>query len=283
MTRILNIPLAQIMADALPRDRATLNPAELAELQSSIATEGLRQPIEVWRLTTPEAGCRYGLISGLRRLTATRNLAQLRPEAWTTIPAFLRVPKDFSAALAAMVAENEIRADITPWEKGLLIMNAVDEKIFATPDAAVTALYPYATLSTKSRLRTIAGVVHDLSGCLTDPTVYSLRQLLRIAAALKADFAEVIVVALRECPDRSQPVQWDLLQNILSEAEHSLTEPQKPQAPGRPRRLLYPRPNLIIRRERIPNGYRLTFTGREAQGMMMDSVLDQIERMYKRV
>ena len=204
----------------------------------------------------------------------------IRHGSLTTIQAFLRTPQTLPQALAAMVAENEIRADITPWEKGRLIMNAVQEDIFPTPDAAVAGLYPHATPSTRSRLRTVAGVVHDLTGILTDPTVYSLRQLLRIAAALKADFAEVIAVALRECPDRSQPVQWDLLQNILSEAEHSLTEPQKPQAPGRPRRLLYPRANLIIRRERLPNGYRLTFTGPEARGMMMESVLDQIERMY---
>ena len=70
------------------------------------------------------------------------------------------------------------------------------------------------------------------------------------------------------------------MQDISTEVELSLTEPQTPPALSRPRRLLYPRTNLIIRRERLPNDYRLTFTGEAAQGMMMGSVLDQIAKMY---
>ncbi|MDP2063238.1 MAG: hypothetical protein Q8J98_09065 [Phaeovulum sp.] len=41
-----------------------------------------------------------------------------------------------------------------------------------------------------------------------------------------------------------------------------------------------PRQGLTIRRERTPEGYLLRFTGPEASGMMIDSVLDDIERMY---
>ena len=234
MTEIHHIPLGLIAMNALPRDRSTLNPAALAELQNSIATDGLRQPIEVWRLTTPQNGHEYGLISGLRRLTATQNLAAYRPHAYPTIAAFLRTPKSLPGALVSMVAENEIRSDITPWEKGLLILNAVAEDIFPTPDAAVAGLYPHSTPSTKSRLRTVAGVVQELNGILTDPTTYSLRQLLRIAAALKADFSDVIEVALREAEDRSQPGQWALLQNILTEAELSLKDPTFDPPPPHP-------------------------------------------------
>ena len=124
------IPLTQILSTALPRDRMTLDPAALAELQSSIASEGLRQPIEVWRLTTPTTeGHLYGLISGLRRLTAHQNLARLRGNTdFTTIPAFLRTPRDIPHALATMVAENEVRADTTPYEKAR-ILNEVAEGI----------------------------------------------------------------------------------------------------------------------------------------------------------
>ena len=53
MHPILALPLAEIDPHALLRDRTALDPAALATLQTSIATEGLRQPIEVWRLTTP--------------------------------------------------------------------------------------------------------------------------------------------------------------------------------------------------------------------------------------
>ena len=286
MPEIHQIPLAQIQMNALPRDRATLSPTALAELQSSIALDGLRQPIEVWRLSTPTEGPtgphHYGLISGLRRMTAHQNLAALRGNGdFTTIAAFLRTPNSLPDALMAMVTENEIRSEITPWEKALLILNAVEEDIFETPDAAVAALFPHATPSAKSRLRAVAQVVQTLNGILTDPTTYSLRQLLRIAAALKADFADVIEVALREASDRSQPAQWDMLQNILAEAELSLKDPAfDPPPPRRAKRLSRPRHGLTIRREWMENGWRLVFTGPEAKGMMIDSVMDQIERMY---
>ena len=268
---------------ALPRDRMTLDPAALAELQSSIASEGLRQPIEVWRLTTPTPeGHLYGLISGLRRLTAHQNLARLRGNTdFTTIPAFLRTPRDIPHALATMVAENEVRSEITPYEKAMLILNAVAEGIFPTPDAAIATLFPASNPTTRSRLRTTVTVAEELNGLLTDPTAYSLRQLLRIAAALKAGFSEVIEVALREAEDRSQPGQWALLQNILTESELSLKDPTfDPPPPRRAKRLSRPRHGLTIRREWLPNGWQLVFTGPEAKGMMIERVMEEIERMY---
>ena len=201
MDPIHQIPIHTIAADALPRDRTTLDPAALAELQSSIATTGLRQPIEVWRLSTPQGPHAYGLISGLRRLTAHVNLNALRPTAYQTIPAFLRTPADYPAALAAMVTENEIRAQVSPWEKADLILQSVVMGIFETPDAAIAKLFPEATAVSRSRLRAIASVVEALSEVITDGPGYSLRQLLRIASALRADFGAVIETALRESPD----------------------------------------------------------------------------------
>ena len=286
MTDVHPIPLSLINPDALPRDRMTLEPAALAELQNSIATDGLRQPIEVWRLTTPhltESGetHEYGLISGLRRLTATQNLAKYRPEAYPTIDAFLRTPKSLPDALAAMVAENEIRADITPWEKAMLILNAVAEDIFPTPDAAIAALFAPSNPTNRSRLRATVTVTEELNGILTDPTAYSLRQLLRIAAALKAGFSDVIEVALREADDVSQPGQWAMLQNILTESELSLKDPSfDPPPPRRAKRISRPRAGLTIRREWLPNGWQLVFTGPEAKGMMIERVMEEIERMY---
>jgi len=284
MDPLITLATAEIAADALPRDRATIDPTALAELQSSIATTGLRQPIEVWRLSTPTPdGHLYGLISGLRRLTAHRNLAGLRGNGdFTTIPVFLRTPASLPAALAAMVTENEVRADITPWEKAMLILNAVAEEIFETPDAAIATLYDQANPVARTRLRACVTVTEVLNGVLTDPTAYSLRQLLRIASALKAGFGEVILVALQQADERSQAQQWDMLQNILTESELSLKDPSyfDPPPPRRAKRVSRPRDGLTIRREWLPNGWRLVFTGPEARGMMIESVIGEIERMY---
>ena len=139
-TQVHLIAPADIDAEALPRDRTTLDPAALAELETSILLTGLRQPVEVWAFSQPrEDGPRYGLISGMRRLTAFARLHKDNAEA--RIPAFIRQPKDIPDAMAKMIAENEIRADISPWEKGRIVVESVDEEIFPTLDAAVAPIF----------------------------------------------------------------------------------------------------------------------------------------------
>ena len=83
-------------------------------------------------------------------------------------------------------------------------------------------------------------------------------------------------------PPTDPASQWQTLLPILVEAETS--EPAEP-APvngrgGRPRRMLKPRAGLTIRREMSRDGWILRFTGREATGMLIDTVLDEIERMF---
>lgn len=286
--QIHHIPLTQILTDALPRDRATLEPAALAELQSSIATDGLRQPIEVWRLSAPQfdengAGCEYGLISGLRRLTATRNLAAYRPQDYPTIPAFLRTPKDIPAALAAMVAENEIRADPSPWDKGRILVQVVQEGHFPTLDAAVTALHPNAPRQKRARLRACASVVEELDGQFTTPDDITERQMIRLAAALRGGFSDLFHQILKETRGRNLATQWSALLATLVEAERGEEDiPATPTRCARPRRLLELKQGLIIRREESPQGYALRFSGQEARRKgLMDDVMDHVERWFQ--
>lgn len=277
---ITTIPTDLIDHNALPRDRSHLDPDALAELRHSILREGLRQPVEVWRLSSPRNGCEYGLIAGLRRLTAIRDLARLRGNGdFTTIPAFVRSPATLSDAMAAMVSENEVRAQITPWEKARLIITSVGEGLFATPDSAIAALFPASSAVTTSRLRALATLYCDLADLLQEPQLYSQRQLLRIAAAMRAGFGQEITVALQQA-EKSAPLQWQILGPILTEAERAQSDPDcRPTAPtGRPRRLVPLRPGLMIRREWTPHGWRLNFTGPEATGAMLDMILDQVER-----
>jgi hypothetical protein len=83
------IPLAEIDAAALTRDRTGLDPEPRAELQLSLATSGLRQPIEVFPLAEPSGPHRYGLLSGYRRLLAFRSLhAETGQDRWAAVPAW---------------------------------------------------------------------------------------------------------------------------------------------------------------------------------------------------
>ena len=57
-------------------------------------------------------------------------------------------------------------------------------------------------------------------------------------------------------------------------------ETRAPATRGRPRRVMKPRPHLVVRREIARDGYVLRFTGKEATSSLLDEVLDEIERWF---
>lgn len=283
MDPILHIPLAAIAMDALPRDRSTLDEAALAELQASVSATGLRQPIEVWRLSTPSDGHEFGLISGLRRLTVHQNLDRLRPGAFATIAAFLRSPASVPDAMAAMVAENEIRADLPPWDKGRMLVQAVEEGIFDTIEAAALSLHPTITRQKRFVFRTYAAVVDELQDQISTPERITHSQMLRLGSAMRGGLIEVIQQILKETRARTLDHQWQALLPTLTEADrHDPEVAATPKSPARPRRLLGLKQGLFIRRELAKDGWTLRFSGEEARkGALMDDVMDYIERTFQ--
>jgi ParB family chromosome partitioning protein len=275
------IPLAEIDAAALTRDRTGLDPEPLAELQLSIATSGLRQPIEVFPLAEPSGPHRYGLLSGYRRLLAFRSLhAETGQDRWAAVPAFVRARTSLATALAAMVEENEIRAGLSAFERGLICVRARDQGAFASVEQAVEALDPTASRVKRHRLRALAHFAEEMQGHFAAPETLPESKCFRIARAIDAGFGELLRTALEESSLTDPGHQWTLVQPILEEAEAHARAPERSATSGRPRRILRPRYALTVRREHTRDGWSLHFTGREATGAMIDLVLDEIERMY---
>jgi len=275
---LLHLSLADIRADALLRDRLALDPADLAALETSIATEGLRQPVEVFAPDRAD-GPPYALISGLRRLTAMRNLDARHPGGrFARIPAFLRQPETLAGALAAMVSENEIRAAISPWEKGTLALRCVEEGLFANLDTAIDALFPALTRQARSRLRGFALVVETLDGALSDPCTLSAARMDRLAAACRAGLSDLLRAVLADLPGAAPDRQWHALTPALSEA--LMAEPDFPR-PGRPRRLLHLKSGVTLRREPCRGGWILRITGKDARHPgIVDDILDHVEEWF---
>ncbi len=271
----MRIPLADIDAHALPRDRTVLDAAALAELQASIAATGLRQPIEVFATDTG-----YALISGYRRLHATQALHDLTGDPrHAQIDAILRTPADRTAALAAMVAENDIRQPLSVWEQAAIATATLAQDVFDTLDAALAALYPHANRQKRARLRGVAEVVEALDGLLIDPETMSENRLMRLANTLRLGWGEIIETALTQADARTPAAQWQALRAVLEEAETLLAE-HRPTTPNRPKRLSHPRAGVTIRRERTRTGFLLHITGRHATDVVVSEVLDQIEQMF---
>jgi ParB family chromosome partitioning protein len=278
---ILMLPIAAIDASAMIRDRTGFDPEPFDELKRSILVNGLRMPIEVFALDAARGAMTHGLISGARRLAAFQALAEMtEQDRWNTIPAFVRAPQDVGARLEAMIEENEIRAEISPYERGRIACIAFQHGLFPTIEEAVDKLYPRASQPKRSRLRALARLCEVVDGLLSTPERLTLAQALRLANAVRDGYGELMVTALEQSRDRAFAAQWEVLTSVLREAEEfGLAEPD-PVRPGRPRRILDIRKGLVVRRERIREGWILRFTGPNAKTTMLDDLLDEIEKRY---
>jgi ParB family chromosome partitioning protein len=101
-----SIPIAQITRNPF-QPRQEFNAEELAELQTSLSTSGLLQPITVRRRVGRDG---FELIAGERRLRAARSVG------WKEIPAIIKEIDDRTLLTLALV-ENLQRADLNPIEE----------------------------------------------------------------------------------------------------------------------------------------------------------------------
>ena len=103
---VRRIPLAEIVPNPY-QPRREFAAEELAELEASLRSTGLLQPISV---RPRSSGTGYELIAGERRLRAARRIG------WTDIPALVRTIDD-RLLLSLALVENLQRADLNPLEE----------------------------------------------------------------------------------------------------------------------------------------------------------------------
>lgn len=157
------IPLEQISTSKLVRDRATARDPELEELQASIRSIGLSNPIRV----EEEADGRYQLIQGFRRLSAYRALyAETGAAEFAAIPAGLIAKgQDLQGLYRRMVDENLVRRDISFSEMAQLALSYAQDPETGCDlvEEAVSHLYASAGRQKRSYIRHFAELL-DLIG-----------------------------------------------------------------------------------------------------------------------
>jgi len=204
------IPLDSIDADFIRRDRMVEDEEAMAELLESLRTHGLRTPIEV---TSDGEG--YGLISGFRRLDAFRQLAETDP-SFAEIPAFVRSAGSGQGAYVSMVEENELRANLTPYERGRIAVLAAGQGVFPSTEAAVDALFAAASKAKRSKVRSFAMVHESLGDLLQHPVSLSEKAGLKLAAALRGGAQSKLRDILAGAGELDPKSEWSLLESVLN-------------------------------------------------------------------
>mmetsp|Transcript_23200 Transcript_23200/g.39777 ORF Transcript_23200/g.39777 Transcript_23200/m.39777 type:complete len:361 (+) Transcript_23200:492-1574(+) len=281
------IPLDEITADALSRDRMGLDEEDMAELRRSIADHGLRLPIEVFEPTNPDAAGRYALISGFRRLAAIRELNALSGGTrHQTIPAFVRSPDTLADAVVAMVEENEIRTGLSQYERGRAAAVAVHEGVFVSLDDAVATLFSSASKAKRSKIRSFALLHEELGDMLRFGTVLSERQCLRVAAGLRAGQSEAMRKALESHAVGNAADEWAVLEPLIEAIEGVAADPSRG---GRPRKVVERSApvklanSITMERVQTDDGFAIRLRGKYVNEELVAQVMDRIKYLLEEI
>lgn len=176
------LPLDQIEADHLVRDRLSADEDEMQALIGSIRARGQQTPIEVVALE----GDRFGLISGWRRLTALRRLAK-EDTKFATVLAILRRPDSAAEAYCAMVEENEIRVGLSYYERARIVARAAGQGVYPDARAALSGLFASASRAKRSKIGSFVRLHDALDDVLRFPAAIPERLGLALVKTIETE------------------------------------------------------------------------------------------------
>jgi ParB family transcriptional regulator, chromosome partitioning protein len=289
---ILEIPLSQIQPDAMIRDRTVLIAEEMTALQDSIALNGLRLPIEIFALPRPRSdGPRYGLLSGYRRLKAVQHLFELTgKEKYATIRAILRDPDQMGGAFAAMIEENEIRASLSHFERGRIVVIAVQQGLFVNVEEAVNKLFPSASKAKRSKIRSFALIFEELGDMLKFPETLKEKEGLRLAQVLRQGGTARLREILTSDDPTTPAYEAELLAQALPELDG---KPKDVRRGGRPSSKLLETgrqgpqtlnilSGITLRCDEDSQGYLIRLSGEGLTSDLIDSVMSELQRLLEK-
>lgn len=213
---IVQVPLTDIALDHLVRDRMVSDPEDMEVLKESLRARGQQTPVEL----TEIAPGRYGLISGWRRCTALTALhAETADPKYASVLGLVRQPKEASDAYVAMVEENEIRAELSYYERARIVVMATERGVFPNTRMALKTLFQSASRPRRSKIGSFLPIVDAFDGLLAYPETIGERLGLRMARALEDNesFAPRLRSALRKGKADSAEAEHSLIERLASE------------------------------------------------------------------
>ncbi len=269
---IEEIPLDQIDENYLVRDRLVQDEDEMTALMDSLRARGQQMPIEVVRLPDPVDGRAYGLISGWRRLTALKRLYSAGSEPnFGSVRALVIAPDTAQDAYVAMVEENEIRVNLSHYERARIAVRAMRQGVYDTQRAALQGLYASTTRSKRSKIGSFIALVESLDDTLRHPTVISEKLGLDLVRELVRDpgLADRLKARLAKIPRDTPGPELQVLREAVQETQTPVPAPGVGVAP--------PAPPTKTDASKAPSDRASRVTRQIADGLRMSSGSGKVE------
>ncbi|MEP2716409.1 ParB N-terminal domain-containing protein [Pseudophaeobacter sp.] len=236
------IDLGLIDETHLVRDRIAQDEDEMAALMGSLRARGQQTPIEVVPLEGRLDGKAWGLISGWRRLSALRRLyGEASEPEFAQVKALVIRPDSAEAAYVAMVEENEIRVNLSHYERARIAVRALKEGVFPSQKKALQGLFANVPRAKRSKIGSFVTLVEALDAVLFFPAAISEKLGLALVRQMGEDaaFAQALITALQGAERGSAAEELAILNEALASAQQSeatapLTPPLETQgvSPG---------------------------------------------------
>jgi ParB family transcriptional regulator, chromosome partitioning protein len=288
---IFEIPLDAIEPLSMQRDRTVLDQEAMDELEHSISANGLRMPIEVYSLKSAPSGRQYGLLSGYRRLIAQQNLyARTGDARFKAIKAVLRDPNQMGGAFVAMVEENEIRQDLSHYERGRIAAIAAQQGAFASTEDAVAQMFAAASKAKRSKIRSFAMIFEELGDMLEFSENMREKDGLRLAAGLRAGAEARLRDVLGAGQGGDAKSEWALIEKVLSEYHGEAPDTNRggrpktmPPAPGwKGNDTLTTATGVTLKRELDDKGFLIRISGKGTSTDMIEAIMQDIREKLEK-
>lgn len=273
------LPLDVIDDRHLVRDRLVQDEDEMASLQDSLRARGQQMPVEVVALPDPSGRQTHGLISGWRRLTALRRLyKETNDPKFATVRAMVIQPETSQDSYVAMVEENEIRVNLSHYERARIAVRAMKEGVYPTQRAALQGLFANATRSKRSKIGTFMMLVDAFDDALWFPSAISEKLGLALAREMVRDpgFADAVIQRLKDTPRDSAGAEMHLLAQVVQERQPAPVPPQESAKSTAPK----PTPERFVTRVTdhvemrfIPDQSRIELVGPDVSGELAEALL----------
>lgn len=258
---VIELAHYEIKRDHLLRDRMHVDPDEMAALKASIQERGQQTPVEVVDLGDGV----FGLIAGWRRIAALKELHTETEEAkYATVLAVVKPIETVADSYVAMVEENEIRADLSFYERARLASEAARLGVYPTSKKAVQHLFASGSRARRSKINSFVRLYEVIGSYLSFPTHIPEKLGLALTKAIEAD--DRVIWRLSQALQLADPKTADEERVVLERC----LKGDAPPAPS----VVEAVPGLSIQRK----GRKLTLSGEGVTEALEEALLKWLRK-----